>query len=207
MKEVVKLMQAPEIESMERLFKEADSIINSCTDEDLKNIWNRIIKWRNDGSNEEKYYNEFIKVTMAMSLLNFKERMPYLNNGKTLLNLISHTINHVAEELQGKVFPMELLTCVFQEMDLTDLVIILTDYEGMISYCYPGFVKLPMNLTGVKIESLFKDKKVFQDLKLYQPKDGVLTQLKYFDGKPVNVKAISTHFKYAEGIAYLIKIQ
>lgn len=196
-----------EKESMEKLFKEADAIINRSSDEDLKSIWNQIVRWKNNGSDEERYYNEFIRVTMAMSLLNFRERMPYQTNGKTLLNLISHTINHVSEELQGKVFPMELLTNVFQELDLSDVVIILTDYEGIISYCYPGFMKLPINLNGACIESLFKDKRAYDELRLYQPKQGIETKLKYFDGCKVNVKAISTHFKYSEGIAYLIQLK
>ena len=199
------MLKSEDRKNMEQLFKEADSIISNTQDEKLKTLWNEIVRWKNDGSSEEHFYHEFVRIMMAMSLLNFTERLPFDSSRKSLLNMIAHTVNHVNDELSDKVFPVELLSLVLDDLDVKNTAIVYTNYEGIISYVYSQNIVLPVNLKGMNVKELFLDQEVFTHMQLFDLKDYVVTNVKYISGN-VRVKAKSTHFKYAEGIAYVIKL-
>ena len=197
---------------MDRLLEEAHSILHTSKDlnnyrEKLTNIMETIVSWKEDGSSDEVYFNHFQEMMVSMSALNFSKRLPISNTQKSLQNLISYSLNMVNQELQEKAFAKALLVSIFKEINLSNTLIIATNYDGIVQFLFSSIPEFPTSgFEGMKVEDFFTDLKKINHIQLYEPIESITNQLKFGNyTSPVKVKIRSTPFKVSEGYAYIVK--
>jgi PAS domain-containing protein len=100
---------------------------------------------------------------IQMGQLNFKHRLP-INDNDSIINYIATALNFLCDELQQKILPKH-----DQIFNLLEEMIILTDKDGVISYCNACFARsfdLDADLLkGLKIFDFILQHHITLDLK------------------------------------------
>lgn len=100
----------------------------------LASIFNQIASWTGNHNPEEQYYEDFQNTILAMTQLNFTQRLALTSNIKSIQNFFSVAINTLNEKLQDKVVSNSLLSNLLDTLSIKDTLVIGTDKNGVINF-------------------------------------------------------------------------
>ena len=159
---VLYFLQDKEKITINNLLQEAYRVLEQSnqfsTEAQLKlgQVFNQIASWSGNHNPEEQYYEDFQNTILAMTQLDFTQRLALTSNIKSIQNFFSVAINTLNEKLQDKAISNNLLSNLLATFDIKRTILIGTDKDDVVIFFQTSEKTIP-NIKGQKIDIFFDD--------------------------------------------------
>jgi hypothetical protein len=197
------------------LLDEANQILKDEMDlrnkkEKLGSLLEEVMQWNNEENKIGDFYNQFSEMISCMQNLDFSKKLTP-GKPKSIQNLLALGLNMLNEDLQEKVFPLQMVHAIIEAIDLKNTLVLVTDNRGTITFIHTDIIKPHFSneaLQGQNISVIFHN---FNAIDYRIKKEGILKSLKvnmHYDktGEVTLRVAMPGLINNFNGIAYVITL-